>query len=83
MLHLRPELVRMELAEKCVPHWLDNYQMVGFGKPVSFGWTSDDFGKNGVIGDPAGANAAAGATAFLRAVNSFQSALEEIARFYL
>ena len=83
MLHLRPDLVRMELAERCVPEWLDRYRLVGFGKPVSFGWTSDDFGKSGVIGDPGGANAEAGRAAFSEAVTAFQSALAEIAAFDL
>jgi len=41
MLHLRPDLVRMELARANVPTALREYRHIGFGKPVSFGWTSD------------------------------------------
>ena len=55
MLHLRPDLVRMELARPNVPTALREYRHIGFGKPVSFGWTSDDFGPDGHIGDPTGA----------------------------
>jgi creatinine amidohydrolase len=54
MLHLRPELVHLELAERRVPEGLAEFDLIGFGKPVSFGWTSDDFGPDGYIGDPTG-----------------------------
>ena len=57
MLHLRPDLVRMELARPNVPTALREFRHIGFGKPVSFGWTSDDFGPDGHIGDPTGATA--------------------------
>ena len=60
MLHLRPDLVRMELARPNVPTALREYRHIGFGKPVSFGWTSDDFGPDGHIGDPTGATAEQG-----------------------
>ena len=60
MLHLRPDLVHMDLAVRSVPEALTEYEHIGFGKPVSFGWLSDDFGGNGTIGDPTGANAEAG-----------------------
>ncbi|MDQ1702130.1 MAG: creatinine amidohydrolase [Frankiaceae bacterium] len=81
MLHLRPDLVRMELAHTGVPEHLASYEHVGFGKSVSFGWLSDDFGTGGVIGDPTGATAAAGKTAFEGAVHAGAAALREIARF--
>ena len=57
MLHLHPELVKMELARPNVPTALREFRHIGFGKPVSFGWTSDDFGPDGHIGDPTGADA--------------------------
>ncbi|MCU1662140.1 MAG: Creatinine amidohydrolase, partial [Pseudonocardia sp.] len=41
MLHLRPELVHLELAGCRVPEGLREFDLIGFGKPVSFGWTSD------------------------------------------
>lgn len=81
MLHLRPDLVRMDLAVRSVPEKLTEYQYVGFGKPVSFGWLSDDFGTNGAIGDPTGARAEAGKEYFEAGVRRCANALREIARF--
>jgi ureidoacrylate peracid hydrolase len=81
MLHLRPDLVHLELAERSVPAQLAGYEMVGFGKPVSFGWLSDDFGTNGTIGDPTGATAELGKRVFEAGVRRCAVALGEIARF--
>lgn len=81
MLHLRPDLVHMELAERWVPDHLTQYDYVGFGKFVSFGWLSDDFGTGGVIGDPRGATAEEGKAGFEGAVAHCAQALKEIARF--
>ena len=56
VMHLRPELVDMSLAVRNVPEHMAGLEFIGFnGYPVSFGWTSDDFGPSGVIGDPTGA----------------------------
>lgn len=81
MLHLRPDLVRMDLAERAVPEHLAAYEHVGFGRAVSFGWLSDDFGTGGVVGDPRGASADEGKLAFEGAVERGLAALAEIARF--
>lgn len=81
LLHLRPDLVDMSLAERSVPEHLAEYRYVGFGKPVSFGWLSDDFGSGGVIGDPTAASAEAGATLLEGAVESAAAALAEVAVF--
>ncbi|MDQ1680893.1 MAG: creatinine amidohydrolase [Frankiaceae bacterium] len=81
MLHLRPDLVRMDLGVRAVPEHLTAYEHVGFGKSVSFGWLSDDFGTGGVIGDPTGATAEEGKLAFEAAVANGAAALREIARF--
>lgn len=81
MLYLRPDLVRMDLAERAVPDHLADYQHVGFGKSVSFGWLSDDFGTGGVVGDPRGASAEQGKEAFQAALEHGAAALREIARF--
>jgi creatinine amidohydrolase len=81
MLHLRPDLVKMELAARAVPEHLDQYRHVGFGKSVSFGWLSDDFGTGGVVGDPRGATAERGKLAFDVALEHCTAALREIARF--
>ena len=81
MLHLRPDLVRMDLAARAVPEHLAGYEHVGFGKSVSFGWLSDDFGTGGVLGDPRGATAEQGKAAFEAAIEHGAAAMREIARF--
>ena len=81
MLHLAPELVRMELAERRVPEKIALNQYVRFGGRVSFGWLSNDFFPDGYIGDPTPATAELGATLFQGAVRGFGEALREIAAF--
>jgi creatinine amidohydrolase len=81
MLHLRPELVHLELASPAVPEHLTSYRKIGFGKPVSFGWLSDDFGPAGHIGDPTGASAEVGKAHFEGAVAGTAAAIEEASRF--
>ncbi|MCB0996772.1 MAG: creatininase family protein [Acidimicrobiales bacterium] len=81
MLHLRPELVDMTLAERCVPDHLAQNSHVRFGGTVSFGWLSDDFGPSGHIGDPTGATAAEGERLFLTAIDLLEAQLDEIVHF--
>jgi creatinine amidohydrolase len=81
MLHLRPELVDMTLAARHIPPGLATNEHVRFGGDVSFGWTSDDFGTSGVIGDPTAANSEAGKLLFEHAVAALGEALAEVARF--
>ncbi len=82
VMHLAPELVSPDLPARNVPEKIAGMQHIGFnGKPVMFGWTSDDFGPSGVIGDPTGASAAAGAEMFERAVGFVAEALAEIDGF--
>jgi creatinine amidohydrolase len=81
MLHLAPELVDMSAAVRQVPEHLAGNRYVRFGGAVSFGWLSDDFGTNGVIGDPVPATAERGAELFAGAVEAFCAALVEIAAF--
>jgi len=82
VLHLRPDLVDMDLAERNVPEQMAKLEHIGFnGYPVSFGWTSDDFGPSGVIGDPVGANPQAGAAMFEASVARAVGALQEIDAF--
>lgn len=83
LLHLRPDLVDMSLAERHVPEALATNRYVKFGGAVSFGWLSDDFDPSGVIGDPTGANAAEGARLFEQSVEMLGVALGEVARFPL
>jgi creatinine amidohydrolase len=81
MLHLAPELVDVTVATRRVPEHLAGNRYVRFGGPVSFGWLSDDFDDDGVIGDPLPATAERGAELFAGAVDAFCAALAEIAAF--
>lgn len=81
VLHLRPELVDMSLAERKVPEGLARNKHVRFGGSVSFGWLSNDFDPSGVIGDPIGANAELGARLFDSCVGMLCEAFGEIERF--
>jgi creatinine amidohydrolase len=81
MLHLAPHLVRMDLAERRVPERLADNQYVRFGGRVSFGWLSNDFFPEGIIGDPTPATAERGAELFAGSVRAFGEALREIATF--
>ena len=81
MLHLRPDLVDMSRAVRSIPEHLGGLRHVKFGGPVSFGWTSEDFGTAGVIGDPTGATAERGADLAAAMVANAAEALAEIAVF--
>ncbi|GAA2249248.1 creatininase family protein [Herbiconiux moechotypicola] len=81
VMHLRPELVDLGLAERSVPEHLAEFEHIGFKKRVTFGWLSNDFGTNGTLGDPTGATAAYGEQLFDAAVVEAVAAFEEIARF--
>lgn len=81
MLHLAPELVDMTGVATRVPRHLAGNRHVRFGGNVSFGWLSDDFADDGVIGDPTGASAERGAHLFVAAVEAFAEALGEIDAF--
>jgi creatinine amidohydrolase len=82
VMHLAPELVADELPPRNVPEHIAGLRHIGFNaKPVMFGWTSDDFGPTGVIGDPTGANAAYGAVMFDAGVQFVAEALHEIDGF--
>ncbi|MBA2386950.1 MAG: creatininase family protein, partial [Acidimicrobiia bacterium] len=81
MLHLAANLVDMSAATRNVPEWLDGNEHVRFGGPVTFGWTSDDFG--GHIGDPTVATVERGQQLFEAAVERFGAALREISTFEL
>lgn len=81
MLHLAPELVHVEAGRRRLPEHLAENRYVRFGGSVSFGWLSNDFHDDGVIGDPTAATAALGASLFDAAVNAFCGALREISGF--
>lgn len=81
MLHLRPDLVRMDLVSRNVPEHLAENDHVKFGGTVSFGWLASDFGPDGHIGDPTGADPERGRRAFEAAVARLCDAFGEIADF--
>lgn len=82
LLHLRPELVHMDLAIRAVPAHLTDTPRIGFhSTPVQFGWLSDDFHDSGVIGDATGATADAGAQIFEDNVTGAVESLLQISRF--
>ncbi|MCF7548837.1 creatininase family protein [Pseudonocardia sp. WMMC193] len=82
MLHLRPDLVQMNLAVRRVPEGLREFSLIGFGKPVSFGWLSEDFGPDGHVGDPTGATAEHGKAVFEAGVGQLVRVLDEAHRFH-
>ena len=81
VLHLRPDLVAMELARRNVPEWLDANRHVRFGGEVSFGWLANDFGPDGHIGDPSGATAELGKELFEASVARLGEQLAEVRAF--
>ncbi|MGW9114882.1 creatininase family protein [Microbacterium sp. NPDC055683] len=82
MLALRPDLVDMAAAVRSVPSHIAGFRTIGFNAfPVSFGWTSDDFGPSGVIGDATGATAEYGARLVEEGTAFVAEALGEISRF--
>ncbi len=81
MLHLRPELVRMDLASRNVPEHLAGNHQVRFGGSVSFGWLASDFGPDGHIGDPTLATAERGAQAYAATIDRLVEAFTEVKHF--
>ncbi len=82
VMHLRPDLVDLSLAERWVPEHLAEFELIGFNaRPVSFGWLSNDFGTPGVVGDPTQATAAYGAQLVDASIAQATASLREIARF--
>jgi len=81
MLYLRPDDVDMSLAVRNVPEWMTEHDHVKFGGSVQFGWLSNDFGPDGHIGDPTGANAELGQRLFEQSVSFILDQLRDIASF--
>ena len=81
LLHLRPDLVDMSKARRNVPEAIAAHRHVRFGGSVVFGWLSDDFGPDGVIGDPTAATAERGRRSFEAVVATLAEQLAEIAAF--
>jgi creatinine amidohydrolase len=84
VLHLAPSLVDESAYERNVPEELAGFRHLGFnGRPGTFGWLSNDFGPSGVIGDPTGASAEAGARLFESGVAFLVEAFGEVDRYPL
>ncbi|MDQ2727405.1 MAG: creatininase family protein [Actinomycetota bacterium] len=81
VLHLRPDLVDLDRAERSIPRYLLEYRHVGFGAEVSFGWTSADVMGSGVIGDPTLASPERGKELFERCIERFGPIMAEVSRF--
>lgn len=81
LLHLQPDLVDMTKAVRNVPERLAENRHVRFGGSATFGWLSNDFGADGHIGDPTGANADDGKRLFEAAVRQLGEQMAEIAAF--
>jgi creatinine amidohydrolase len=82
LMHLRPDLVDLSLAQRWVPEHLAGLEYLGFnGRPVSFGWLSNDFGPSGVLGDPTQSTQAYGKALFDDSVRQAVASLHEIAGF--
>jgi creatinine amidohydrolase len=82
VLHLAPALVDESKFARNVPEHLAEFTQLKFnGGPVAFGWLSSDFGPSGVIGDPTGATAEAGAGMVESSIVLAVEALHEIARY--
>lgn len=79
--HLRPDEVDMGKALRNVPEWMAENRWVRFGGPVQFGWTSRDFGPDGLIGDPTGATEDLGRRLFDEVVEALAGQVREIAGF--
>lgn len=80
-MHLRPDLVQLDKAERRVPEAIADNTHVKFGGSVSFGWMSNDFHPDGYIGDPTGADAGLGKQLFEGAVDTLCEAMAEVKTF--
>ena len=81
LLHLRPDLVDLTLAERSIPSFVHDYPHLGFDGAGEFAWCSNDLTPSGVVGDPTLATPEAGKERFEAAVAEVVAALDEIGRF--
>jgi creatinine amidohydrolase len=82
MLHLRPDLVRMEKAADFVglPQRLGaENALLGAEKPIGIGWLSQDLGLHGVVGNAAAASADKGRRCFEHIVARLAQLVAEVA----
>jgi creatinine amidohydrolase len=86
MLHLRPDLVRMEHAADFRSAWLAREGEMSLLTPeggIGFGWETQDLHAAGALGDASAATAARGAAILEHQAARFATLLEEVRRFDL
>jgi creatinine amidohydrolase len=86
MLHLHPELVRMEKAEDFLPKSVAierKFLQLRTNHPVGFGWMSEDLHPSGAMGNATQASSEAGRQALLHGVASFVDLLHDVQKFEL
>lgn len=86
MLHLRPELVRMQHAADFRSAWLDREQGLSLLTPeggVGFGWETQDLNPAGALGDASAATATMGAAILEYQAARFATLLAEVRAFDL
>jgi len=86
MLHIRPDLVRMEKAKNFAPLSLAmerDYEILTPEGKVGFGWQTQDLHPEGACGDASAADAARGKSLLEHCAKRFVQLLAEIDRFPL
>jgi creatinine amidohydrolase len=86
MLHLRPDLVTMDLAEDFEPISVEMEQSYKLLRPeggIGFGWQAQDIHPSGAVGNATDADAARGETLVETAAQGFVELLQEVARYPL
>jgi creatinine amidohydrolase len=86
MLHLRPDLVRMEQATDFRSAWLANESTMSMLTPeggVGFGWETQDLNPAGALGNAGAATAPIGRLILDHQAGRLVQLLEEVARFDL
>src|SRR3569833_2854583 len=79
VLHLRPDLVDLELARPDMPQQAARYKEVRFGGTVGFGWLSEDTGPDGAPGAPTLASGGLGREHYGEMLGGVGEALLEVA----
>lgn len=82
MLHLRPELVRMEVLEDFASlgaQWAREGRTLGVEEPAGIGWMAQDLNPAGVCGNAARADAGRGALALEHMVGALRRVIADLA----
>lgn len=84
MLHLRPDLVRMDKAEDFKSTQLDmidEFKHLRAHGPVQFGWKAQDLNVSGTVGNAAMSNAEKGAKTVSHQATQFVELLQDVHKF--